>query len=188
MSADKPPDTNPNASEESGEPQRKSGKRGGLLTVVLAVITVALVVLSVVLVVLFTVPLVSTHKTSTEWFGWTRYTPTGAVIGLGYGPAGSTCAPSNAVGPLTVSFTWTASINITTARAWWSTGEFEPIHIVYQVNNSSDGGYSVPPALLAFLCSTENYLTLQWFSSNAIALVTMSGIREYNYTLQQPIW
>jgi hypothetical protein len=156
--------------------------------VVLAATTVALVVLSIVLVVLFTVPLVSTQKTSVEWFGWRGYTPTGQVFGLPYGPTGLTCAPPNAVGPLTVSFTWTASTNITNARMWWSTGEFEPIHIVYQVNNTSAGGYSVPPVLLSYLCSSENSLTLQWTSNGAVALVTMSGIREYNYTSQQPIW
>jgi len=149
MSATEPQNTNPNASEEGSEPRQKGGRRGRLLTVVLAVTTVALVFLSFVLVVLFTVPLVSIQKTSVEWFGWRGHTPTQAVFGFAYGPTSSTCVPSNPAGPLTVSFTWTASISITTARIWWSTGEYEPIHIVYQVNNSSDGGYSVPPTLLA---------------------------------------
>jgi hypothetical protein len=166
---------------------REPGRRRTLTRVPVGVIAV-LVVLTVVFAVLFTVPLVSTTRTSVEWFGWTGYTPTMAVIGLGSGPAGSTCVPSNAVGPLTISFTWKASTNITTARAWWSTGEFEPIHIVYQVNNSSDGGYSLPPALLSFLCSTENYLAVQWMSGNAVILVTMSGVREYNCTTSVPIW
>lgn len=163
------------------------------LTTALTVLLVVLIVFSIVLAILYTVPLVSTKQTSVEWFGWKGYTPGGwhyyaqLDYGLPLGPSSPTCIPSNAAGNLTILLVWQSSMPNTSVRFWWSTGEFEPLHIVYSVNNTTQGGYSFPSALLSFLCGSWNYLTCQWSTSIAGAVIALTGVRAYNYTTSVPI-
>ncbi len=155
----------------------------------LAGVTVALTVLVVVLVILFTFPLVATERPVVEWTGGGAYAGNGgfwAEFDLGW-PSGSTfCTPPNASG-LTISLTWQASLNNTTARAWWSTNQYS-INLVYLASHSSQGGYSIPPALMAFFCNTEQPLTFQWNAGNSSVFVRYAVLREYNYTTLQPVW
>ena len=161
----------------------------------LAGVAASLTVLVVVLVILFTFPLVATERPAVEWTGGKAYAGNGgfwAEFDLGWPtspgqPLGyAFCTPPNASG-LTISLTWQASRNNTTARAWWSTNQYS-INLVYSASNSSQGGYSIPPALMAFLCSTEQPLTFQWQAGNSSVFVRYAVLREFNYTALQPVW
>jgi len=180
-----PPD--PDLIEHRPGVQNPDGKRPRTLTITLVLIVVALVVISGVLVVQYTVPTVRTERTSVEPIGWA-----GATQGIAPAIAQywfvSTffCAPTNIIGNLTVSVVWQSSAANTTAVFFY--GGPNVFHFVYWVNNSAQGGYSFPPALSAFLCSSGNSVVCHWYTAVSGAEITLGGIREYNYTALGPAW
>ena len=181
-----PPD--PDLIEHRPGAQNPDGNRPRALTITLVLIVAALVVLSIVLVVQYTVPTVRTERTSVESFGWT-----GATAGIApdidtqyWFVSTLLCAPTNMIGNLTVSVVWQSSAANTTALFFY--GEPSVFHFVYWVNNSAQGGYSFPPALSAFLCSSGNNIVCHWYTAVSGAEITLSGIREYNYTALEPAW
>ncbi len=170
-------------------------KRRPPLTIVLSVATTALIVLIAVLMVLFTGPLGTADRTSVQWSGWQSRTGTiGPPFETAYfftgplalGPA--FCHPPNSVGNITVSFVWQSSVANTTARFFWNVGSNLAPRWVYYVNNSAQGGYTFPPTLLSFLCTSRNVVDFQWFTPTQNAEITLSGVSVYNYTASQPIW
>jgi hypothetical protein len=152
-----------------------------------------LVALLFVVAVLFTVPLNSRTETSVRWIGWKGATPGGVGGNEGwavyqYGIFNTSfCKPANAVGNLTLSFVWTSTYANTTARFLW--GVFAQVaNYIYYVNDSSDGGYSFPSNLMAFLCETRNPVLFEWYTPMPGALITLEGVLAYNYTTTVPLW
>jgi len=160
-----------------------------------AVATAVLIVLSIVVAALFTVPLVSTQKTSVEWFGW-HFQSEGLgppyEAGLPFTEFSTSgngfCHPPNSVGNVTLSFVWQSSVANTTARFFWNVGSGLTPQWIYYVNHTSQGGYTFPPALLSFLCTSYNLVEFQWFTPTQSDEITLTEVREYNYTTAEPIW
>ncbi len=166
------------------------GPRGRALTIVLAILTIAMVILSIVLVVFYTVPLKKVERTDAYWFGGNLVTISVAPASAHfYLDAGFFCTPSNAIGNLTISLVWESSDANTTARMLWITGGPPTVnHVIYWVNNTSQGGYSFPPTLSNYLCETSNPITCVWVTSQPGVLITLTGVQEYNYTATVPLW
>ena len=171
-------------------PAGGKGRRGRALTIVLAVLTSAMVILSTVLVVYYTVPLKKVERTDAYWFGSNLATISEAPASAHfYLDAGFFCAPSNAIGNLTISVVWQSSVaNTTTNWAWiWGLPPNEN-HFIYSVNNTSRGGYSFPPTVSTFLCGNDVPLTCAWITPRAGAIITLTGVKEYSYTATEPLW
>ena len=154
-------------------------------TVALVVIIVVLVTLSVVLAVLYTVPMKKIERTDASWFGANLVTTGTQPSEAAYVLPESLCAPSNAVGNLTISLVWQSSFVNTTAYFFWTTPPTPPI---YWVNNSSQGGYSFPPEVSTLLCHEQALVICHWYTSEPGATITLNGVREYNYTATEPLW
>jgi len=166
-------------------------RRGRALTVALVVIIVTLVILSVVLVVLYTVPMKKVEWIDASWFG-TDLATTGTQPSMAayvFSP-GFFCAPSNAIGNLTISLVWESSFANTTAFFFWLSPAPPTLitHEIYWVNNTSQGGYSFPPALSTFLCQDSDPIICHWYTAEPGAAITLTGVREYNNTATVPLW
>lgn len=173
-----------------GHVDTKGGARRRALTTILVVIIVALVIASAVLVALFTIPIVKVQRTSVQWFGWSGISRgSSEAVEYDFLPS-AFCGPPDAIGNLSLSVIWQSPVANTTAVFFWSSGSIPDIifHIVYWVNDSTQGGYSFPPGLSDFLCQTGNVVICHWYTPSPGAEIRLSGIREYNYTTSQPIW
>jgi len=150
-------------------------------------VAIAIGLAFVVTLALAFIPAVSRHEVMVQPIGYTLL----ATAGLSpyFIPAGTFCAPSNSLGPGTVSFTWSTESGaklflFTIVVPTGGTPNHDTVTLYTAVNVSS-GGFSYVAAA-PFPCEYVLPLTTQ-SNSTTDQTVQVSGTFVYNYTATVPV-